>query len=95
MGDEVHGGMKARLDSAAFLTQSGRWRAFDTSMPQSKPVQLVRLAKALFWLLRQPRSTVFLVQYPMHPLHGRQAQRLIARNPLPALPDGGAAARFL
>ena len=74
MGDIVHGGMKARLDVEAFLRDSGKWDVFDTGRMKSKPARLLRIVRSLVWLLRQPRRTVFLLQYP---IHGGRAQRAI------------------
>ncbi len=76
MGDIVHGGMKARRDCEEILRRSGRWGVFDTGTMKSKPARLARIVASLVWLARQPRSTIFLVQYPMH---GGRVQKLIGR----------------
>ncbi len=75
MGDDVHGGMKARLDSEVILRGSRQWQTFDTSLTGSAPARLCKMAGAFGWMLRQPRSGVFFVQYP---IHGGRGQRLIA-----------------
>jgi hypothetical protein len=65
VGDLVHGGTKARNDCSKIAEQAG-WTRFDTTLSGPPLARLIGLGRALARLARVDRSSVFLIQTPIH-----------------------------